>query len=253
MKGIAVALLLLLVSAASAGVASAPREWDYVALGDSITSWVTRPNEGMIPRYAAMIERDLSVKVTIQNRTIGDLHSSVLLRLLREDRELQRALREAEIVTFNVPMNVFAGPILTFTSGGKCGGADNQDCLREALRVYEADTAAIIAEIVALRSPSQALMRTMDTYQFMVKSDKARGAFPVIKTYWQAVNKRVIAVATHHRIPVARVYAAFMGPDGDDDPIDKGLVLPDEFHTTSRGADLLAQLFRELGYQYAAP
>jgi len=115
--------------------------------------------------------------------------------------------------------------------------------------VYQVDTAAIIAEIVSLRSPSKALIRTMDAYYLRFRSQ--RHSF--IEGYWRAANKHVIEVATKHRVPVAHVYTVFMGLNGDQDPVSKDLVLLDEVHTTWQGAELMARLFRELGYRYAAP
>jgi hypothetical protein len=238
-------LIFVIMVAAVDNTAAQVKEWDYVVLGDS-HSW------SLSPRYAKILEQDLGVKINIDDRSFGGQHSSDLLRQLRENPDLQHALRKAKVVTLNVPMAVFRTPGPLFRDG-KCGGADNQDCFREALKVYQADTIAIFAEIVSLSSPSKALVRTMDTHQMLVKVTKARGTFQVYKFYWQAANKCVIEVATKHRIPVARVYAAFMGPNGDDDPQDKGLVSEDGSHATPQGDDLIARLFRELGYQYAAP
>ena len=223
-------------------------EWDYVALGDSAT-W------GMVSRYAAMLEQDLGVKVRVHDRTRGSDHSSRLLERLRTDSELRRELGEAEVITFEIPWNVFQRPAITFEIGspGDCGGAENQDCLREALETYKADTDAIIAEIVSLRSPSEALIRTQDTYQFRVRESKEAGTFEVINRYWRDANAHVIEVATRYHIPVARVYDAFMGINGTEDPRDKGLMVVDGFHTTSEGATLMAELFRELGYEPLGP
>jgi hypothetical protein len=206
-----------------------------------------------MPRYAAHLERDLGVKVKIHDWARGELGSSYLLEDLRTDPELRRDIGEAEVVIFAMWPTVFENPANTYSFGspGACGGTDNQDCLREALKVYKEDTDAIFAELVSLRSPSDALIRTMD-FHLNVKELKATGAFEVINTYWQDANEYVIQVAGEHHIPVARVYAAFMGPNGDEDPMDKGYVF-DGIHPTEKGADLMAELFRELGYEYAPP
>jgi lysophospholipase L1-like esterase len=230
-------------------VASVPENddtaWTYVALGDSVT-W------GMIPLYAEMLEEDLGVTVIVQNRTVGGDHSSQLLERLRTSNWLRKELREADVITIEIPWNVFEDPCLAFLNGspGACGGSDNQDCLREALETYKADTDAIIAEIVSLRSPSEALIRMQDTYQFNVRQSKAEGAFETINKYWREANAHVKEVAEYYHIPVARVYDAFMGEDGSDDPQDKGLI-HDGFHTSPEGAALMAELFRDLGYEYA--
>lgn len=208
----------------------------------------------LMPRYAAHLERDLGVKVKIHDWARGELGSSHLLEDLRTDPELRRDIGEAEVVIFNMGPTALANPANTYSFGspGACGGTDNQDCLREALKVYKADTDAIIAEIVSLRSPSEALIRTMDIHEFMAMDWKAAGSFDVINTYKQDANEHLIQVASEHHIPVARVYAAFRGPNGDEDPMDKGYVY-DGLHPTEEGADLMAELFRELGYEYSPP
>jgi hypothetical protein len=216
-----------------------------VVMGDCLVFRLT-------PRYAALLERDLGVKIEIHDWARIEVGSSHLLEDLRTDPELRRDIGEAEVVIFNIGLTALLDPANTYLFGspGTCGGTDNQDCFREALKVYKADTDAIIAEIVALRSPSEALIRMMDTHEFMIKDWKAAGVFDVINTYKQDANKHVIQVASEHHIPVARVYAAFRGSNGDEDPMDKGYVY-DYLHPTEEGADLMAKLLRELGYEYA--
>jgi lysophospholipase L1-like esterase len=56
-------------------------------------------------------------------------------------------------------------------------------------------------------------------------------------------------VATDHGIPVARLYDAFMGKDGSEDPRDLGLVQPDGIHPSVAGSTLMAEHLRDLGYE----
>jgi lysophospholipase L1-like esterase len=167
--------------------------------------------------------------------------------------DLRQSLSEAEVVIFELGPARFGGPVWRYASDspGSCGGTDNQDCLREALKAYQEDTDGIFAEIVSLRSPSETLIRTMDIHQVDVKELKEAEAFDVVNSYWREANGYLIEVATEHHIPVAQVYAAFMGATGDEDPQDKGLVQSDGLHPTGEGADLIAELFRDLGYEYA--
>jgi lysophospholipase L1-like esterase len=233
-------------NAATAIAESGDTTWTYVALGDSVT-W------GMIPLYAEMLEEDLGVTVIVQDRTASGDHSSRLLERLRTSNWLRKELREADVITIEIPWNAFEDPCLAYLNGspGACGGSDNQDCLREALETYMADTDAIIAEIVSLRGPSEALIRIQDTYQFHVGQSKAEGAFETINRYWREANAHVIEVAENYHIPVARVYDAFMGEEGVEDPQARGLI-HDGRHTSPEGAALMAELFRDLGYEYAA-
>ena len=84
--GISVFLLIL-------GVSCSKKEWDYVVLGDS-SAW------GFPKYYAAHIEEDLGVKITVHDWTVGGLSSGKLLSMLRDDGELREALNRAEVVTF---------------------------------------------------------------------------------------------------------------------------------------------------------
>jgi hypothetical protein len=233
------------LTAATVIAAGGDEEWDLVVMGDC---QVFR----LMPRYAEHLARDLGVEIEVHDWARGELGSSRLLEDLRTNPELRRDIGEAEVVIFDMMPTALQNPAnrYSFGSPGACGGTDNQDCLREALQEYKADTDAIIAEIVSLRSPSEALLRTMDIHEFMAQDWEAAGSFDVVNSYKQAANEHIIQVAGEHHIPVARVYAAFRGPDGDEDPVDKGYVY-DGLHPTEEGADLLAELFRELGYEYA--
>jgi hypothetical protein len=80
------------------------------------------------------------------------------------------------------------------------------------------DADGIIAEIVSLRSPSEALIRTMDTWQLKVRETQQTGSFDMFNRYWRAANAHAIEVARSYDIPLARIYDAFMGEDGVEDP-----------------------------------
>lgn len=219
--------------------------WDYVDLGDSTQF-------AFMTRYAVILQKDLGVMVKVHDMTIGGQSSGLMLDSLRNNTDLRQEIQNAEVITFAIPMKLFEKPAMALVYGNPedCGGTDHQDCLRSALQAYEADTDAIFAEITSLHSPSDALIRTMDIYLFRVNDMKKAGVFEIFKQYWQSANEHVIQVASKYGIPVARVYADFMGPNEDEDPTDKGL-LSDGFHPTNQGADRIAEIFRGLGYECA--
>jgi lysophospholipase L1-like esterase len=47
--------------------------------------------------------------------------------------------------------------------------------------------------------------------------------------------------------------AAFNGPNHDEDPKDKGYILPDGEHPSEAGAQVIAEAFRKLGYVPIVP
>lgn len=182
----------------------------------------------------------------------GGQGSHLLLHVLRNEKELQSDIREAEVVTFLVSVQHLRSPTYAYRAGN-CGGPDNQDCLREALTLYKADTDAIIAEILSLRSTSDAIIRSMTYYNWLVNDWKEEGDFENLNPYWLACNQYLVRTASEHNIPVARVDLAFNGPSFDEDPVDKSYLAPDRIHPNQLGFALIADLFREQGYEPLAP
>ena len=196
-----------------------PSEWDYVVLGDSM-GWYY-PDY-----YAAHIEADLGVKVKLHNWAVGDQTSSGLLNLLRINEELRDTIREAKVVTLDFGINELEQAGMQYM-GGICGGADNLDCVRETLKSLRANFEGIMDEILSLRSTSDAIIRAMNYYNSRVNSwKKDPGFWKDWKPIWDALNEHMVQAASEHNIPVARVYEAFNGPNGDEDPADKGYISP---------------------------
>jgi hypothetical protein len=218
--------------------------WDYVALGDSIG--------GSFPyRYAEHIEADLGVEIKMHSWYSSNQSSDQMLTALRNNQQLRSDLREAEVVTFMVGSHRLQDPHRAYRAE-TCGGTDNQDCMREALVLLNADTDAIIAEILSLRSTSDTIIRAMTYYCFVVNDGKKWGYFEGLNPYWVAYNEYLVQAASVHDIPVARADLVFNGPNLDEDPSDKDL-LSDGVHPNAEGIALIAGMFRELGYEPLAP
>jgi lysophospholipase L1-like esterase len=230
---------------------SPEEEWDYVVIGDSITwGFLELPPTG----FAGYLEQDLGIKVRIHNWEKDGWSSGGMLDALRYNLKLRQAVCDAEVVIFEIPRQVFDSPGQDYFSGnpGACGGTDNQNCLRNALALYQEHVDAIMAEIVSLKNPADALIRTFDAHTYWpVAQSKANGTFDGLIYHWQAANNYLLQVATDYQIPVARVYQAFNGPNGDQDPFEKGYVGDDSLHPSTKGKELMADLMRELGYEYA--
>ena len=83
---------------------------------------------------------------------------------------------------------------------GKCGGPDNEDCLREALRLYKAETDAIIAEILSTRSTDDTIIRTLTSHFCDVNIYKDEGHFEgVHPTGWPLTS-------TSSRLPPSTIF-----------------------------------------------
>jgi len=218
------------------------QEWQYVVLGDS-TSW------GYPELLAEKIEQELGVSVEVILRSQGGDHSTRLLGRLQKVESLREYIANAELITFVIPWNVFEAPVLVYTSSTpeRCGGDDNQDCLREALEIYKQDTEAIIAELDSIVDRESTIILAHTVWQFNVTLMKQTGDFEVLNEYWKEANSHLISVCEEYGIPVAQGYEAFMGKNNSKNPQEDGLIDDGGIHTTLKGQETIADLLFDLG------
>ena len=224
---------------------TSPPEWDYVALGDSIVAQYY----SYAKPYAAHIEADLGVKVRLNNRGINGMDSYGLLNSLRSNQVWRDRISEAEIVTLVIGDADLIYALIGDYQRGDCGGEDNRDCLRDALESSRMNYDAIIAELLTLCS-SKTIIRTMTYYYGSLEDYGFDGD---LRPFYEPLNDHIIQTAAENNIPVALVHLAFNGPDGDEDPADKGYLADDGLHPSEVGAAVIADLHRELGYAYTCP
>jgi hypothetical protein len=214
---ILIAVCLIIINGCVTGrKAVSGTEWDYVALGDSRTAWTSYPDD-----YAAHIETDLGVKVTVHNEAIGGLWTSDQLWYFHNDDSWREKISEAEVVT-------------------------------RAVVDFEKSLDEIIAEIYSLRGRQKTIIRLIENYHYNVNLHKKHGNFAGRKMCVNTYNDRLHKVAVKYDIPVVPLYLAFNGPNGDESPGEKGY-FKDSSHTNDTGDAIIADLLRELGYEPLAP
>jgi lysophospholipase L1-like esterase len=258
------AIVLILSAALVVGVrpgVSAVEQLQYTALGDSLAFGAfALPGKGYVPVYARHLQTDLQLPVTLVPLGIPGWTSGELLSALRGNFLFRVSVFTSEVVTWNIGGNDLNAARSRYKSKN-CGGADNQDCLRAAVLALKANWSDIIAEIQHLRWQRRTLVRTTDIYNPYVNVDRASDTWPgdagndlaVLKPYVDDVNAYILNTSTAQNIGCARVYLAFNGPFGTDDPADKGLLAFDRFHPNSAGHARIAQLLRQLGYEQDVP
>ena len=249
-------VVVLLFGASQGTTLAAPASWDYVALGDSLATGFGA-FKGYVPRYDAYIESDTGVAVTRTNLGRNGWTSSQLLSALSSDPTFRSAIREAEIVTWNIGGNDLRAARNSYKKG-TCGGIDNQDCLRASVATLKTNWTAITAEVLELRSTSDTIVRTMDIYNPYVRTDmvsdtwrqndRGKNDFQVFKKYLDRVNRHIATTSYTERVPYAPVYLAFNGSLGDEDPRSKGYLSFDGVHPNDSGHRVIADELRMLGY-----
>lgn len=228
--------------------------WQYVAMGDS-----THQNAAAV--FQAVLEDELGVDVESRNWINPDLPYHVggeraadLVERLRTDEALRADLRDAEVITFVVPLGQFIDlcpfdPLTYQPAGTK---EEMKECWPRFLAEYEEDVDAFFEELVAIRSPSDAVIRVIDNYQSFWEHLHGLGVYEVVRRYWQEANNTIHSAAAEHGIPVASAYDAINGPDGRIDGVAAGYVGEDQLHLSYAGAELVAQLLADLGFEPAA-
>jgi hypothetical protein len=222
------------------------KEWDLVIFGDS-QAW------GIGELYAAHIEEDQGVKVTVHDETAGSQSAYYLLKNLRELERLRKLVSEAEVVAFNCNPRRSVSETNPFDYECMVGyELYVVNCSLETFDKYIEDLEAIIEEILLLRDGSPTIVRVMDYYCSGYDTFKEQGIFEECWECWDNTNNAIHQAAAAHNVPVARVYDAFNGPNHDENPHDKGYLLIDG-HPNEEGQKVIANLFRELDYEPVNP
>jgi len=214
--------------------------WDYVVLGSSIGTW-------WAPYYGDLMESDLGVKIVYHDYYVGSQPVSGLLHNVINNEKLREDIRKAEVITIGVGSADIRGAIRRHNEFSR---SDRRQ-LEQEVKVFRETYNSMLSEVVSMASPTDTIIRIMDFYCPYVGQHKEKGIYSSTKQYWMKFNKCIIQAGRRHSIPVARVFEAFNGPLGDDDPVDKGY-LADGVHSNEKGMKLIAEEFRKLGYQHAS-
>jgi lysophospholipase L1-like esterase len=229
--------------------------WDYVALGDSVPYGAGDvAGRSFVYVYARQIQADTGARVRVHNLATDGGTSGELLNRLRQDSDLRRALRRAEVITVSIGGNDLESHIGDYAAAA-CGGSDNQNCFRAAVVSFGRTWQAIVSVVLNLRDREHTIIRVTNDYNPFPGNVRAaenlgRRIGPVFTLYLRHLNALRCRIARRNRIPCADVARAFNGPLTDQSAFAKGLIGSDEFaHPSARGHAVIAQTLRALGYQ----
>jgi lysophospholipase L1-like esterase len=239
----------------TAATAATGSSLDYVAFGDSLATGYGIA-DSYVYRYADFVGTDTGTPVNVHNLGVNGLTSEQLRAEIEHDQRAKDAIEQSGVITINIGANDLLRARLEYRTG-ECGGADNQDCLRQAVAGFRANWDAILADVTGTRSPDTTIIRTMDFYNPLVNIDEATYSWPnanandfvVFKKYLEQVDAHITESSDAYGIPHAGVYEAFNGPDGDEDPSSKGYVSPDRIHPSDDGHDVIARELGKLAYE----
>lgn len=202
--------------------------WDYVALGDSLAAGVGA-RRGYVDRYAEHLRAGTGARVSVENLGVSGQTSAQLLRMIRGDASVRRAIRGAEVITFNIGINDL-GHARGSYEAETCGGLRNQRCLRTAVETLGVNWDAISREILALRPTDETIIRTAGLgYTPRVGGVSAR--------YLERANRHIAASTSESGIPYTKLS---LGDDG---------LSSDGLHPDDSGYEAIADHLGDLGYE----
>jgi hypothetical protein len=216
-------------------------EWDYITLGDSMMG-------GVGELYSGYLEEDLDIEVNFLDMWRSNLYADALLKRLRNNDREREYIHEAEVITFDMSPGFIPGA-LSCIFGTGISPVVQEDEIEE----YKAVLRAIIEEIFSLRSGSPTIIRTMTYFNPKINDQKEQGIYEECQNITEMINDAIHEVSAEYGIPVAEVYDAFHGPNHDQDPKTKGYISPDGLHPSELGRRIIADAYRELGYEIIQP
>ncbi len=123
----------------------AQAQWKYTAMGDSLATGYLS-TQGYVPQYRSDIQTDTGNSVIFYNLGQNGSATASLLRALQTDSVFQNALMQSDVVTWDIGLNDFKTARSQYKEGG-CGGADGQNCLRNAVATFKNNWDGIVREI----------------------------------------------------------------------------------------------------------
>jgi lysophospholipase L1-like esterase len=225
--------------------------WNLVVLGDSL---VAKDMSVLPERYAAHLEKDLGIEVEIQNLAVGGETTGSLLANVQKYPWYREPLQGAEIILISVGGGDLPGMETRFF-GGECGGADNQDCLRQQLEESQANWDALLAEIASLTSPGETLIRPIIPglldYYARAYQDRPEDV-AVYNSFVVALYEHMARSCAESGIPVLDLYQMYDGPHAEPD-LPEIAGTGDGVHVSDEGDAVIAGLLRALGYDPVNP
>jgi hypothetical protein len=124
-------------------------------------------------------------------------------------------------------------------------------CEPETFQQYISDLEEVYSLLLELRGGKQTIIRTFTAYNFPAIWER-NGVYDACKECWINYNQAIKTAAAAYQVPVAPAGQAWNGPDLSLDPNDQDLTR-DGTHPNEKGAELIAQSLRELGYEPTIP
>ena len=224
--------------------AEASEQWDLLFYSDSLGWFVAE-------KWAERIEDELGIDVVVHDFARGDLKAVEIDDWLAPGGKHHELLAEAEIIS------IFGNPRGSGTVADSETCVSNSTTSREPPAAYtKADWAgyqdvmrSIYDSVFEARAGQPTIVRAMDFALPVVAEWKEAGIYTECLRELSLMNEVIAETAAEYDVPVVSAFAAFNGPDHDEDPKEKGWIGSDRIHPSAEGQDAIVEAFHAVGYE----
>ena len=226
--------------------------WDLLWVTDS-SGW------GVAEIYGQYIAEDNGVEVNVLDKWKGELSAGRILNALinQDDNEydmshLREYISQSEVIV------IYGNPKdseTTFTPGDWNCGVNILDkcyvnsCELNTFETYISDLKEIYSIIFEIRKGKPTIVLAIDAYNSrLISHCEPDGVFNDCRECWENYNAAIHQAAQEMGVPVAKVFDAWNGLDHSENPVEKGYTREDNEHPNTKGATVIAELLRDLGY-----
>lgn len=227
--------------------------WQLVIISDS-SLW------GVGEAFADQIEQDLGITVEYIDYALGGSGARDVLDALQTGKspilkleKLPAILKDAEVVIVFLNYWKSIDPEKPLDMDQCFGSAPPVNCDPERFAQWTADLNAIWGEVIKLREGQPTILRAVDLYNPLVQPWTENGVFEACTRCWENMSDAARLAAEPYNIPFLSRLDAMNGINHDEDPRVKGFILDDGEHPSELGAQYMAQLLAEMGYEPVTP
>lgn len=219
-------------------------EWDLLLTGDTLC-------KDFGPKYGEYLSEDLGIDINLLKRyRLGETSTDLLVRI-RSDMKFREAIREAEVIVITIPFGWYKVPfevLIDERIPSDLEGLSKEECIERSQIIVQTDMDAILMELNYLTGSDETLIRIVDSYVAFASYVDQVGVMEQMSIAYKETNEYVESAALQYNIPTVQVFDMFMGESGIENPVDAGLTVG--LYPTEKGAEVIAQMLRELGYFY---
>jgi hypothetical protein len=236
-----------------------PEPWHLLILSDS-SGW------GLGKAYGAQIEKDMGVKVILEDYAVPDLRLGEVVHALKNEEPirgdlsgLSAAISNAEVTVLHanpldsyIPENLSDSDVCVLSLTGYISHPP-KNCNPASLEKYITDLKWVWGEIFRLRNGQPTIIRAMDLYAPWITTWNEKDVYLACTRCFENYSNAIRIAAEAYHIPFVHRYDAYNGVNHDEDPVEKGYIRSDGTHPTDLAQQVTAELLAQLGYEPVPP